>query len=53
MRLSPRTKLEKVGILLPTPVLPVANYVPALQFGSVLAISGQLPIVDGRIAFAG
>lgn len=53
MQSSPRAKLAEVDIQLPTPVLPVANYVPALQFGATLAISGQLPFIDGRIAFAG
>ncbi|TIP14325.1 RidA family protein [Mesorhizobium sp.] len=51
--MNPREKLANAGIQLPTPVQPVANYVPALQFGSSLAISGQLPIVDGRVAFPG
>jgi enamine deaminase RidA (YjgF/YER057c/UK114 family) len=53
MQSSPRAKLAESGIQLPTPLLPVANYVPALQFGGTLAISGQLPFIDGHIAFAG
>lgn len=53
MQLNPRAKLKDSGIEMPTPLLPVANYVPVLQFGSTLAISGQLPIVDGQVAFAG
>lgn len=36
--------LEELGITLPTPVPPVANYVPFVQTGNLLSISGQIPV---------
>ena len=35
-------KLKSLGITLPTPATPVANYVPFVVTGSLLVISGQL-----------
>ncbi|MBL4800822.1 MAG: RidA family protein [Emcibacter sp.] len=42
--------LEKLGITLPNAVAPVANYVPFVQTGNLLSISGQIP-VDGQGKF--
>lgn len=47
------TRLAELGITLPTPATPVANYVSFVQSGSLLVISGQLPLgADGTIADA-
>jgi enamine deaminase RidA (YjgF/YER057c/UK114 family) len=35
-------RLAELGITLPTPPLPVANYVPAVALGNTLYISGQI-----------
>jgi len=35
-------RLAELGITLPTPPKPVANYVPAVQSGTMLYISGQI-----------
>ena len=35
-------KLEELGIVLPTPAAPVANYVGFVRSGSTLVVSGQL-----------
>jgi enamine deaminase RidA (YjgF/YER057c/UK114 family) len=44
-------RLEELGIVLPAPVAPVANYVPYVRLGRMLIISGQLPIgADGKLA---
>lgn len=43
---SPETRLEALGITLPQPAAPLANYVPFVISGSMLIISGQLPF-DG------
>jgi enamine deaminase RidA (YjgF/YER057c/UK114 family) len=44
-------RLDALGIVLPAPVAPIANYVPYARLGSVLIISGQLPLgSDGKIA---
>jgi enamine deaminase RidA (YjgF/YER057c/UK114 family) len=37
-------KLAELGVNLPSPVAPAANYVPAVLSGSMLYVSGQLPI---------
>lgn len=45
------TKLAELGITLPTPATPVANYVSFVRTGNLLVISGQLPLgSDGTIA---
>ena len=46
-------KLADLGITLPTPMAPVANYVPYVQTGDLVVISGQIPVVDGKMAIAG
>ncbi len=44
-------RLQKLGISLPTPAAPVANYVPAVVAGNLLVISGQLALgADGTLA---
>lgn len=44
-------RLKSLGIVLPTPAAPVANYVPYVVHGSLLIISGQLALgADGTIA---
>jgi enamine deaminase RidA (YjgF/YER057c/UK114 family) len=47
------TKLQELGITLPVPMAPVANYVPYVQTGDLVVISGQIPVVDGKMAYAG
>jgi enamine deaminase RidA (YjgF/YER057c/UK114 family) len=37
-------RLAALNIVLPTPVLPVANYVPFVQSGAAIYISGQVSI---------
>ncbi|OLF73141.1 hypothetical protein AWH62_09360 [Maricaulis sp. W15] len=44
------TRLTELGITLPEPVAPVANYVPFVQSGSQVFISGQVSIgPDGLV----
>ena len=44
-------RLKSLGIILPTPAAPVANYVPFVIAGPLLIISGQLALgQDGKIA---
>ena len=44
-------RLKELGITLPTPVPPVANYVPFTISGNLLAVSGQICAgLDGKIA---
>ena len=46
-------KLLSLGITLPQAVTPVANYVPYVQTGNVVFISGQLPMKDGKLQYLG
>jgi enamine deaminase RidA (YjgF/YER057c/UK114 family) len=45
--------LAELNITLPTPLAPVANYVPYVQTGNLVVISGQLPMKDGALAHKG
>ena len=42
-------RLAELGLELPQPAAPVASYVPAVEVGGLLYISGQLPFVDGKV----
>jgi enamine deaminase RidA (YjgF/YER057c/UK114 family) len=45
------SRLDELGIVLPTPVAPIANYVAYTRIGALPVISGQLPLgSDGKIA---
>jgi enamine deaminase RidA (YjgF/YER057c/UK114 family) len=47
-------KLASLGIRLPTPASPIANYVPFVRSGSLLVVSGQLCLgADGKLAATG
>lgn len=47
------TRLAELGITLPTPMAPVANYVPFVTAGDLVVISGQIPARDGKCAYTG
>jgi enamine deaminase RidA (YjgF/YER057c/UK114 family) len=46
-------KLAELGIALPTPMKPIANYVPWVKTGNLVFISGQGAVVDGKVQYAG
>jgi len=46
-------RLAELGITLPTPAAPVATYVPVVIAGSIAIVSGQLPMVEGKLAVTG
>jgi enamine deaminase RidA (YjgF/YER057c/UK114 family) len=46
-------KLAELGITLPVPMAPLANYVPAVVTGNLVFVSGQLPAVDGKMGETG
>ncbi|HEV7896677.1 MAG TPA: RidA family protein [Planosporangium sp.] len=48
-----RDKLAELGLKLPALVAPLASYVPAVQSGDHVYVSGQLPIVDGQLTAIG
>ena len=41
--------LEELGLVLPEAAAPVAAYVPVVEVGNVVHLSGQLPFKDGRL----
>lgn len=50
MSSSIQNRLAELGLTLPTPVAPVANYVPFVQTGNLLTISGQVSLTaDGEL----
>jgi len=44
-----KAKLAERGLTLPQAAAPVAAYVPAVEAGGLLHISGQLPFEDGEL----
>ena len=46
-------RLDAHGIILPKPAAPAANYVPFGRAGSLLFVSGQLPMKDGKLISTG
>jgi enamine deaminase RidA (YjgF/YER057c/UK114 family) len=47
------TRLAELGVTLPRPMAPIANYVPYVVTGNLVVVSGQVPAIDGRIAVTG
>ena len=45
--------LKKYGYILPSPILPIANYSPFIITGKLIFISGQIPIENNKISFLG
>ncbi len=46
-------KLAELGITLPEPARPIATYVPYVVTGDLVAISGQLPLLAGKVSVTG
>jgi enamine deaminase RidA (YjgF/YER057c/UK114 family) len=53
MASSIEKRLLELGVELPNPAAPAANYIPAVQSGNLLILSGQLPIKDGKLMAMG
>lgn len=51
--MSIEKKLADLGITLPTPATPVANYVAFVKSGNLISISGQVPFGPDGIEFVG
>ena len=47
------TRLAELGITLPVVATPLANYVPFVVTGNLVVVSGQIPVIDGRIVYTG
>jgi enamine deaminase RidA (YjgF/YER057c/UK114 family) len=50
---TPDDRLKTLGITLPTPAKPVANYVGWVQTGSLVFTAGQLPFDNGKLKQTG
>ena len=50
---SPAEQLAALGLTLPPVTAPVAAYVPAVRTGSYVYVSGQVPVVDGKLPATG
>ena len=46
-------RLDELGLSLPEVVPPLAAYVPAVQSGNYVYVSGQLPMVEGKLTRTG
>ncbi len=51
--MSYEAKLKELGLTLPDPPKPVANYVPVVRVGDLLFLSGVLPSRDGQLLMTG
>ena len=45
---SPEARLKELGLTLPTAPKPMASYVPVVRAGTLMFLSGQGPIADGK-----
>jgi enamine deaminase RidA (YjgF/YER057c/UK114 family) len=50
---TPGERLAALGLTLPPVTAPVAAYVPAVRTGNHVYVSGQVPIVAGKLQAAG
>lgn len=46
-------RITELGLVLPPPATPIGNFVPCVQSGKTLYVSGQVPRIDGKLAFVG
>lgn len=52
-QIDPEQRLSELGLALPTMPKPVASYLPAVQSGSWLFVSGMLPFQNGTVLHPG
>jgi len=50
---DPLQRLAELGLSLPPVPAPAGAYLPALRHGDLIYTSGQLPLVDGVLAYTG
>jgi len=46
-------RLSEMGIELPTPAAPAANYIPFVVSGNLVFLSGQITMWDGELQYVG
>ena len=47
------SRLSDMGITIPSPAAPLASYVGHVVHNGIVIVSGQLPMVDGKLAYTG
>jgi enamine deaminase RidA (YjgF/YER057c/UK114 family) len=52
-RAKPGSRLRELGVVLPNPPAPLGAYVEASQVGSLLFLSGTLPLINRKLAISG
>src|SRR6266446_5392843 len=50
---KPGARSRELGVALPKPPTPLGAYVEVSKVGSLLFLSGTLPLVDGKLAISG
>ena len=50
---TPSARLAELGLTLPPVAAPQAAYVPAIRTGNYVYVSGQLPVVGGKLQAVG
>ncbi len=51
--MTPEERLEEMGLTIPAVPMPLAAYVPGVCVGNWMFISGQLPMQEGELMYAG
>ena len=51
--MNPETRLQELGLTLPTPPAAAGAYVPAVRTGNLLYLAGTLPIREGKVVSPG
>ncbi|HEY6542527.1 MAG TPA: RidA family protein [Ktedonobacteraceae bacterium] len=51
--MSFEARIKELGLVLPETPRPVANYVPAVQVGNLIFVSGQVPTIAGQLLSKG
>jgi len=46
-------RIQELGLTLPAAAAPAANYVPYVQTGNLVFVSGQITLQDGALQFVG
>jgi enamine deaminase RidA (YjgF/YER057c/UK114 family) len=53
MTATAEERLARLGVELPVPAQPVANFVPLVHAGNLLYVSGQIPVWNGELRYVG
>ena len=46
-------RLTEMGVALPNPAAPAANYIPFITTGNMIFVSGQITVLDGEFLYLG